>query len=87
MCLATAPRVLLLLDKPLAGMGAEESERMLAMLERLRQEHAILPVEHNMDAVFRVADRIAVMVIASDTPEAVCSSPDVQPAYLGEAYA
>jgi len=90
MCLATAPQVLLL-DEPLAGMGAEESERMLSMLERLRTDHAILLVEHDMDAVFRVADRITVMVngavIASDAPEAVRSSPEVQRAYLGEAQA
>jgi branched-chain amino acid transport system ATP-binding protein len=90
MCLATAPQVLLL-DEPLAGMGAEESERMLSMLERLRAEHAILLVEHDMDAVFRVADRITVMVngavIASDTPQAVRACPEVQRAYLGEAHA
>jgi branched-chain amino acid transport system ATP-binding protein len=90
MCLATSPQVLLL-DEPLAGMGAEESERMLSMLERLRREHAILLVEHDMDAVFRVADRITVMVngavIASDTPEAIRASAEVQRAYLGEAHA
>jgi branched-chain amino acid transport system ATP-binding protein len=90
MCLATNPQVLLL-DEPLAGMGAEESERMLSMLERLRAEHAILLVEHDMDAVFRVADRITVMVngavIASGRPEAVRASPEVQRAYLGEAQA
>jgi branched-chain amino acid transport system ATP-binding protein len=90
MCLATAPQVLLL-DEPLAGMGLEESERMLSMLERLRRDHAILLVEHDMDAVFRVADRITVMVngavIASGTPDAVRSSPEVQRAYLGEAHA
>ena len=89
MCLATSPQVLLL-DEPLAGMGAEESERMLAMLERLRQDHAILLVEHDMDAVFRVADRITVMVngavIASGSPELVRSSPEVQRAYLGEGH-
>jgi branched-chain amino acid transport system ATP-binding protein len=87
MCLATNPQVLLL-DEPLAGMGAEESERMLAMLERLRPGHAILLVEHDMDAVFRVADRITVMVngavIASGNPQEVRSSPEVQRAYLGE---
>ncbi len=86
MCLATAPQVLLL-DEPLAGMGAEETERMLALLAELREGHAILLVEHDMDAVFRVADRITVMVngsvIASDTPEAVRASPAVQAAYLG----
>jgi branched-chain amino acid transport system ATP-binding protein len=87
MCLATAPQVLLL-DEPLAGMGAEETERMLALLATLRQGHAILLVEHDMDAVFRIADRITVMVngsvIACDTPEAVRASPEVQAAYLGE---
>lgn len=87
MCLATHPRVLLL-DEPLAGMGAEESERMLSLLEHLKHEHAILLVEHDMDAVFRVADRITVMVngevIASDNPAAIRSNADVQLAYLGE---
>ena len=86
MCLATAPEVLLL-DEPLAGMGAEETDRMLALLAELKAGHAILLVEHDMDAVFRIADRITVMVngavIASDTPEAVRHSPAVQAAYLG----
>ena len=86
MCLATEPEVLLL-DEPLAGMGAEETERMLALLAELKAGHAILLVEHDMDAVFRIADRITVMVnggvIASDTPEAVRASPEVQAAYLG----
>ncbi len=86
MCLATGPEVLLL-DEPLAGMGAEETERMLALLTQLKASHAILLVEHDMDAVFRVADRITVMVngtvIASDTPAAVRASPAVQTAYLG----
>ncbi|EHR72354.1 ABC-type branched-chain amino acid transport system, ATPase component [Burkholderiales bacterium JOSHI_001] len=87
MCLATAPQVLLL-DEPLAGMGAEETERMLALLAELKTSHAVLLIEHDMDAVFRIADRITVMVngavIASDTPAAVRSSPQVQAAYLGE---
>jgi len=87
MCLATDPQVLLL-DEPLAGMGAEETDRMLELLDELREGHAILLVEHDMDAVFRVADRISVMVngsvIASDTPEAVRASAEVQAAYLGE---
>ncbi len=87
MCLATRPQVLLL-DEPLAGMGAEESERMLSLLETLSPDHAILLVEHDMDAVFRVADHITVMVngrvIASDTPERVRHDPQVQVAYLGE---
>ncbi len=86
MCLATGPQVLLL-DEPLAGMGAEETERMLALLATLRPGHAILLVEHDMDAVFRIADRITVMVngavIASDTPDAVRADPGVQAAYLG----
>ena len=86
MCLATAPQVLLL-DEPLAGMGAEETDRMLQLLETLKADHAILLVEHDMDAVFRVADRITVMVngavIASGTPDEVRSSPEVQAAYLG----
>jgi len=86
MCLATEPQVLLL-DEPLAGMGAEETDRMLALLAELRAGHAILLVEHDMDAVFRIADRITVMVngavIASDTPQAVRASPEVQLAYLG----
>ena len=87
MCLATAPQVLLL-DEPLAGMGAEETERMLALLVDLKARHGILLVEHDMDAVFRVADRITVMVngsvIASGTPDFVRQSPEVQVAYLGE---
>ena len=86
MCLATAPEVLLL-DEPLAGMGAEETERMLALLAELRADHAILLVEHDMDAVFRIADRITVMVngcvIASGTPDAIRTHPQVQSAYLG----
>jgi branched-chain amino acid transport system ATP-binding protein len=86
MCLATAPEVLLL-DEPLAGMGAEETDRMLALLSELKSGHAILLVEHDMDAVFRIADRITVMVngqvIACDTPQAVRASPAVQAAYLG----
>jgi branched-chain amino acid transport system ATP-binding protein len=86
MCLATAPQVLLL-DEPLAGMGAEETDRMLALLAELRVGHAILLVEHDMDAVFRIANRITVMVngavIASDLPDAVRADPMVQAAYLG----
>ncbi|MBX3604318.1 MAG: ABC transporter ATP-binding protein [Piscinibacter sp.] len=89
MCLATRPRVLLL-DEPLAGMGAEETERMLGLLAALRQTHAVLLVEHDMDAVFRIADRITVMVngevIASDVPEAIRADRAVQVAYLGEGH-
>ena len=89
MCVATRPRVLLL-DEPLAGMGAEETERMLGLLSGLKEGHAILLVEHDMDAVFRVSDRITVMVngavIASDLPAAVRADPEVQLAYLGEVH-
>ncbi|MDB5847022.1 MAG: transporter ATP-binding protein [Rhodoferax sp.] len=89
MCLATRPRVLLL-DEPLAGMGAEETERMLALLTRLKATHAILLVEHDMDAVFRIADRITVMVngavIATGDPAAIRNNPEVRTAYLGEGH-
>lgn len=87
MCMATRPRVLLL-DEPLAGMGAEETERMLGLLERLKPAHAILLVEHDMDAVFRIAERITVMVngavIASGDPGGIRNDPQVRSAYLGE---
>jgi len=89
MCLATNPRVLLL-DEPLAGMGAEETGRMLALLTELKRSHAVLLVEHDMDAVFRIADRITVMVngavIASDVPAQIRSNREVQVAYLGEGH-
>jgi len=87
MCLATNPRVLLL-DEPLAGMGAEETDRMLTLLARLKATHAILLVEHDMDAVFRIADRITVMVngtvIATGNPKEIRENPEVRTAYLGE---
>jgi branched-chain amino acid transport system ATP-binding protein len=87
MCLATAPQVLLL-DEPLAGMGAEETERMLLLLAALKPGHGILLVEHDMDAVFRIADRITVMVngmvIASGPPGDIRNNAEVQTAYLGE---
>ncbi len=87
MCLATQPQVLLL-DEPLAGMGSEETDRMLSLLERLKPAHAVLLVEHDMDAVFRVADRVTVMVngevIASDVPQRIRSNRAVQLAYLGD---
>jgi branched-chain amino acid transport system ATP-binding protein len=71
MTLATAPQVLLL-DEPLAGMGTAEAERMVGLLQRLKDSHAILLVEHDMDAVFALADRLTVMVngqvIATGTP-------------------
>ncbi len=88
LCLATEPQVLLL-DEPLAGMGAEETESMLSLLDSLRAGHGILLVEHDMDAVFRISDRITVLVdgavIASGAPGAVRANRDVQTAYLGGA--
>ncbi len=87
MGLATHPEVLLL-DEPLAGMGSEETDRMLGLLDSLKHDHAILLVEHDMDAVFRISDEITVMVngavIAHGTPEAIRNDPQVQTAYLGE---
>ena len=86
MTLATEPQVLLL-DEPLAGMGVAEAERMVELLQRLKPAHAIMLVEHDMDAVFALADQLTVMVngevLESGTPEAVRSSPAVQAAYLG----
>ena len=87
MVLATAPEVLLL-DEPLAGMGAEEAQRMVELLKRLTPDHAILLVEHDMDAVFAVADVITVMVngqvLESGPPAQIRASPEVRRAYLGE---
>ncbi|MCK9382626.1 MAG: ABC transporter ATP-binding protein [Sulfuritalea sp.] len=86
MCLATQPRILLL-DEPLAGMGPHESQRMVELIKGLTQDHAIMLIEHDMDAVFALAHRLTVMVngevLESGTPEAVRSSPAVQLAYLG----
>ena len=87
MALATNPR-LLLLDEPMAGMGTEESQRMIELLSRLKQTKTIILVEHDMDAVFALADRITVLVygraIASGTPEAIRANAEVRQAYLGE---
>ena len=84
--LATRPQVLLL-DEPLAGMGHEESLRMIELLRGLVASHAILLVEHDMDAVFAIANRVTVMVngmvLMTDTPQNVRASPEVQEAYLG----
>jgi len=84
--LATRPEVLLL-DEPLAGMGHEESLRMIALLRGLLASHAILLVEHDMDAVFSIADVLTVMVngrvLITGTPEQIRASPEVQQAYLG----
>ncbi len=86
MTLATDPKVLLL-DEPLAGMGAEESARMVQLLRRLVPGHAVLLVEHDMDAVFALADLLTVMVngsvLASGAPQEVRASREVQDAYLG----
>ena len=87
MALATDPR-LLLLDEPMAGMGIEESQRMIALLSKLKKTKTIILVEHDMDAVFRLADRISVLVygrvIATDVPERIKASEEVRKAYLGE---
>jgi branched-chain amino acid transport system ATP-binding protein len=84
--LATDPQ-LLLLDEPLAGMGAEESLDMVDLIGALAASHAILLVEHDMDAVFRLARVLTVMVngkiLASGTPEAIRANREVQSAYLG----
>ena len=88
MTLATEPKVLLL-DEPLAGMGTEESARMVALIGRLAAGHAVLLVEHDMDAVFSIADRLTVMVngrvLESGDPAAIRASAQVQEAYLGSA--
>ena len=87
MTLATEPTVLLL-DEPLAGMGQAEAESMVALLLRLKKDHAMMLVEHDMDAVFTLADQLTVMVngqvIASGTPAEVRADASVQAAYLGE---
>ncbi len=87
MVLATDAKVLLL-DEPLAGMGAQESACMVDLLNQLKQDHAILLVEHDMDAVFAVADEITVMVngevLESGCPNTIKQSKKVKVAYLGE---
>ena len=86
MALATKPLVLLL-DEPLAGMGPEEAANIVSLLGRLAADHAILLIEHDMDAVFALAHRLTVMangrVLASGTPEAIRANADVQQVYLG----
>lgn len=87
LALALHPR-LLLLDEPMAGTGPEESERMVALLQGLRGTVTMLLVEHDMDAVFRLADRISALVfgrvIATGTPEQIHADPEVRRAYLGD---
>ena len=90
MTLATEPHVLLL-DEPLAGMGVAEAERMVVLLQSIKKDHGILLVEHDMDAVFTLADKLTVMVngqvIASGTPAEIRANAGVQAAYLGEEHA
>jgi branched-chain amino acid transport system ATP-binding protein len=87
LALATRPK-LLLLDEPMAGMGSDESERMLGLLQSLRGETTLLLVEHDMNAVFRLADRISTLVsgrvIACGTPDEIRQHPEVRLAYLGD---
>lgn len=87
LALATGPRVLLL-DEPMAGVGPDESKRLVTLIQSLRAECAILLVEHDMEAVFQLADRITVLVngavIASGSPEAIRNDPQVVAAYLGD---
>jgi branched-chain amino acid transport system ATP-binding protein len=88
MALASGPR-LMLLDEPMAGLGLEETIRMVALLRELKREFTILMVEHDMDAVFALADRITVLVygrvIASGSPAAIRADAAVRQAYLGDA--
>jgi branched-chain amino acid transport system ATP-binding protein len=87
LALAGAPS-LLLLDEPMAGAGAEESRHMTQIIDQLRGRVAILLIEHDMDAVFRLADRITVLVegriIAVGTPDEISRNPQVKAAYLGD---
>ena len=87
MALAGEPK-LMLLDEPMAGMGPEESQRMVELLLSLKQNCGMLLIEHDMDAVFALADRVTVLVygraIASGTPDEIRRNPEVREAYLGE---
>jgi len=87
MAFATKPQMLLL-DEPMAGLGIEESRAMAALLARVKAQYTILLIEHDMDVVFALADRISVLVggciIASGTPDEIRNHPDVRTAYLGE---
>jgi branched-chain amino acid transport system ATP-binding protein len=87
MTLATRPR-LLLLDEPMAGMSRAESVEMITLLKRIKSSYAVVLVEHDMDAVFTLADRVSVLVygrvIATGTPEEIRSNPAVRDAYLGD---
>ncbi len=83
----TADPSVLLLDEPLAGMGAEESERLAALLRELARDHAVMLIEHDMDVVFAVADRMTVMVdgrvLEQGPPAQIRASAAVRDAYLG----
>ena len=87
MMLATEPE-LLLLDEPLAGMGAQESAQVIELLRELAREHTLILIEHDMDAVFSIADRITVMVngrvLETGDPETIRASRAVREAYLGD---
>jgi branched-chain amino acid transport system ATP-binding protein len=87
LALATRPK-LVLLDEPMAGMGPEESERLIALIDGLKARIGVLLIEHDMDAVFRLADRISVLVngrvIATGGPEEIRANAEVKRAYLGE---
>ncbi|MDM4764633.1 ABC transporter ATP-binding protein [Pelomonas sp. SE-A7] len=87
LALATKPR-LLLLDEPMAGMGPEEGEQMVELLLALKGRFTVLLVEHDMDAVFRLADRISTLVagrvIATGSPDEIRNHPEVKAAYLGD---
>ncbi len=87
MAIATGPSMLLL-DEPMAGMGVEESARMVELLRSFARDHTILLIEHDMDAVFALADRITVLVygeaIATGAPDEIRGNDDVRAAYLGE---
>ena len=87
MVLATKPR-LMLLDEPMAGMGTDESQRLVRFLANLKGRETIVLVEHDMDAVFALADRVSVLVygriLATGTPAEIRANPEVRSAYLGE---
>jgi len=87
MALAAKPKVLLL-DEPMAGLGIEEARHMVALIRELKRSYTILLVEHDMDAVFALADRVIVLaggaVVASGTPDEVRVDPEVRRAYLGD---
>ena len=87
MLLAMEPEVLLL-DEPLAGMGKDESEKVVGLIERLAEKHSVVLIEHDMEAVFAVADILTVMVngsiLESGTPGSIRRSSRVREAYLGD---